>query len=431
MQEFYFLNILKKLKISIILGIMFLTALIQLGNTIAVSAYHPGVLAPGCDSFGHDAITLEALNVLNSDGYRYIYREFTYWGGFEGVCYGSTYADFYDAGNNYHFHDPYDHSYNGDSYVKYHFDAAVSLHNNGDYVGSFIEFGKALHVVQDATSPHHSRGQGLKADDSNGHERYELYVDTLSNYIASIDSNYNGLYSFNTNTLFSHSSSVSGWDSSDPQAFLDYGAHVSYDYYHYVDGGPNDGDNNYLAAATPLLALAVRLSAGLMKLFADNIQPRFFDLSIYVEYLKVDNDWKDVILGVNKDGSHGEFYINTACRRWTTVWDYESSYGPTHGFGYYVVNAGTYYKYDKEDSGDQLLYEALRIHYTSEECQSGTNQLKITLREYDGTNYETIIGYRDFTIPNKPGTYHSPSSTSPHYEMSGSSNELKFYLVVS
>jgi hypothetical protein len=388
-------------------------------NISPVEGYHPGLSNPGCDvEYAHDAITLEALDMLKDD-YNYAYREFYYTLGFEMLCSGSTAADLYDQENDNHFHSPTTHAYGGSSYVLTHFNNAVSSHNQGDYATAFFELGKALHLVQDLTGPHHAHGDSV-TDLSNGHAAYEIVADAYSVYVYGINSNYNGIYS--PSTL---SPSHSGWSTPDPRAFLDYGAHASIGYYSYVDGVDGSG-NNYDYALRPLLALAVQLSSGFLKLFVDNIKPRFLDVSIYGSKLITDNDWKDIILGVNKDGSVGEFYIHASCNRWTNIWDDESSYGPTHGNGYYQVGTGTFTKYSTDSSGKQL-YQTLRIRWTSEECHAGGSQLRITLREYDGTNYETIIGYNYFTIPSSPGTY----GVSSPYSMSGSGNTFQFYMVVS
>lgn len=218
----------------------------------------------------HFSILVEAKNVLIADGYS-VLSSGGYWFGqyvegfyhhFDDLHRGSMEYDLLGQAIE-HFHDPYTKeglwgiNKSGWDYCQENFDTAVQNYKKGSYDDSFEFLGRSIHIVQDLTVPHHARLTNL-----NGHMEYEASCCDNPKASHIIDNvNFGGIYDLS--------------NENSAKNYADYASFLSYSYYSYVNGIDGDGNNNYSIAFNYLLPYAVKLTAGLIKLFYEVISANF------------------------------------------------------------------------------------------------------------------------------------------------------------
>ncbi len=137
------------------------------------------------------------------------------------------------------------------------FSLAVSAWLAGDRKDAIYHLGWSTHLVQDLTVPHHARRTALDS-----HAEYESWV--LTNQAA---------YGVDAGGLYALTGAPHGvlLNTSDPFDWVDANAHVSYDLFPYVDGPAGDPGSDYDFAASAMLPLAQRTSAGFVRMFFDTV----------------------------------------------------------------------------------------------------------------------------------------------------------------
>ena len=101
-----------------------------------------------------------------------------------------------------------------------HYNAAVSYYEDGDYTDAFAELGRAIHYLEDASTPVHTSFDyyGLWAPIK--HPQYEEYVnDHLSSYTATTSSQYTLMNSgftaiFNSISQYAYNLIPTNWNDS-------------------------------------------------------------------------------------------------------------------------------------------------------------------------------------------------------------------------
>ncbi len=274
----------KNRKIQILLTIGFL-ALIGLPLAQPVAAYGAADGTNiGIGNDLHDFIIYKAYQILDADGFGSVATEaHTY---MEAMMQGSYDADWEDgvligtgapwAARN-HYMNPQDHTKlvlipnvtdSAGKVADRRFENALQAYNEGNYQDAYRYLGYVLHLVSDLTVPHHALKVVLDDNSLDPlHEQYESYCASRQTYVRNMQTtgiyHFRSFYDWETGITHKDDSMASGW--------VDYAAHISYDLYYLVDG--DDGDDDYLAASSYLLKLAVQLCAGVIKFFWDTNNP--------------------------------------------------------------------------------------------------------------------------------------------------------------
>ncbi|WP_457559665.1 hypothetical protein [Candidatus Harpocratesius sp.] len=323
----------------------------------------------------HGAITQAAIDVLRNDGYTNIADEID--AHYDRIALAQHDADWqgelfgYPVAARNHYMDAQTHApllpgcESAGNYGQTYFDKAVDEFKQNKISDAWYHFGKALHVLQDLTVPHHAHNEMFA-----GHSEYEGLIYT--SYITSTTSS--GYYTFSSLSGHYNDDTAFGW--------IDRAAHYSYGYFSYVDD-PND-NSQYRYVQSILLPKAVRLSAGFLKFFYDKTHPfagglyfpkaTYSKLSFEVEFKKYDaNPFSNTAKGklwiniesdqdtisrylriyidgnridqktINYNGFNGEIaYSSTTGKHIVTL---EIYYGGYKTYGWKLVNFGVINRY--------------------------------------------------------------------------------------
>ncbi|MGD9381534.1 MAG: zinc dependent phospholipase C family protein [Candidatus Thorarchaeota archaeon] len=257
----------------------------------------------------HDWITFRAINILGSDGYSKISSEANSY--FTDMQRGSYDADWgmgviggLPVAAKDHYCDPttgfgFLMIFQGaGSYAQGYFDKAVNFYKGGNKEEAYYNLGFAIHVLQDVTVPHHTQ---ILDVEQKGHEDYERYINKKETYIKGI----------NGPGYYEKATSADGW--------VRFNAKKSHSYHTYVNGAPNSGNNNYWHAASNLLPIAVKTTAGFLRFFFEQANQgkseaqRSGSLSgtgtSYVSYVDVPFGDHTVVLVGNEPGADVDLYV--------------------------------------------------------------------------------------------------------------------------
>ena len=146
------------------------------------------------------------------------------------------------------------------------YDAAVEYWEDGDYTKSMYYLGRALHMVQDSTVPHHGHNDPL-----NGHVEFESYMDA---HIQDFVVGSGGIYNYSGNASgFVHNNAVAVYD------------------HYYLLTSENASTVNYLYVGAIVESLALRSSAGFLSMFFTDVRRTAPQLEGY----EVDDDMVHLI----------------------------------------------------------------------------------------------------------------------------------------
>ncbi len=124
-----------------------------------------------------------------------------------------------------------------------------------------------------------------------------------------------------------------------------------------------------------------------------------YSMTIQASYLYIDHTYETTW------GGTGEYYIYAGCLNKDGNYDFEASYGGSHGGSFYKVYSGTFYSNSKDSDGHYLSSDFV-IKWTDNECTPGVDHLILYVREFDSGTYENLIGLKNqkWDIPNEIGS---------------------------
>ncbi|MFQ5884326.1 MAG: PKD domain-containing protein, partial [Thermoplasmata archaeon] len=212
----------------------------------------------------HQFILDKAVRILANDGYSELASlvNGTY---LEEMKWGSIRADETLWDSREHYMDPNDHLgllgfKSAGQLAKEMFSLSTSYWAERNRLDAMFNLGWSAHMVADLTVPHHARLTFLDY-----HSEYEQWV------LAHQDE-----YSVESEGIYGFASYLSGHyeNESDPFDWVDYNAHLSYEYFEYVNGPNGENQNDYGYAASVLLPRAQRTTAGYISMFFKTVDER-------------------------------------------------------------------------------------------------------------------------------------------------------------
>ncbi len=300
----------RRIRLGIMVSVTILILLMTVTVTpVAAYGNSSGVRYDKTGNDPHDWITFRAISILSSDGYSKISSEASSY--FEKLQEGSYDADWGEGviadlpvAAKGHYCDPttgfgFNLLFQGaGSYAQGYFDKAVDLYKGGNREEAYYNLGAAIHVLQDLTVPHHAH---IWAWEQAGHEDYERYINGKETYIKGI----------NGPGYYDKATSASGW--------VRFNAGQSYSYHTYVNGAANSGNNNYWHAASNLLPIAVKTTAGFLRFFYEEANQGRSEAQFsgslystgtsYIGYVDVPFGDHTVVLVGNEPGADVDLYV--------------------------------------------------------------------------------------------------------------------------
>lgn len=200
-----------------------------LGNGVPINEFENSGTGPrwasGTDGT-HQYITSYGLSILNNDKLS-VYNWYTSHGNniLSTIIVNSDWPDDNETDQrrftgHFYYADAYNDNHTALTRFTQHYNAAVSYYEDGSYTNAFAELGRAIHYLEDASTPVHASLDyyGLYAPIK--HPQYENYVnDHLSSYQATTSSQYTLMNTsftniFDTIALYAYNRIPTDWSDS-------------------------------------------------------------------------------------------------------------------------------------------------------------------------------------------------------------------------